>query len=265
MASSVLPEVLQEYLKFCKIRKNAEYTKIIDLSPYTWFYPSSLLPLCNMIKNNRSSMTVISPIEKVANYISVIMGTSYIASTFIPITYLPIEKKEVSAVTTQLRQWHNKGEDYGGMNAFDFLIGELIDNIYQHSKFTNASIMAQRYVSHKFSEISIFDDGISIPTCFENHNIYSTHDANAIQRAVNGLSTKEEKRGYGLNNSINFYVNVLGGSLLIVSRNGAFYTENDYHNDRKLYNLSGEYNLDGTLLTFRIPYPVKEANIYDHI
>lgn len=111
---SALPIVLQEYLKFCRIRKNAEHTKTIDLSPYNWFYPSSMLPLCNLLKSCGSSIAIISPHEKVTNYISVIMRTSYVASTYIPITYLPTEQKEVSGVITQLQKWHNNGIHYGG-------------------------------------------------------------------------------------------------------------------------------------------------------
>ncbi len=260
-----LPEILKEYLKFCIIRNIAEYTKIIDLTPYTWFYPSSMLPLCNLLKNNMGSMELRTSNESVANYISVIMEANCGASSYIPITYLPTNQKEVSSVTIQLQEWHNNGIHYGGKDAFNFLIGELIDNIYQHSKFTNASVMAQRYEKRGFSEISIFDDGISIPTCFENHGVYSTHDANAIQKAVNGVSTKNEKRGYGLNTSINLYVNGIGGSLLLISRNGALYMKNDEHKDKKLFNLSSKYALDGTLITFRIPYPVKEVNIYDYV
>jgi anti-sigma regulatory factor (Ser/Thr protein kinase) len=265
MKSSALPVVLQEYLNFCRIRNNAKQNGIIDLSPYKWFYPSSMLPLCNLLKYNGRSMMVISPYESVTNYISILMGTSYYTSTFIPITYLPKEKREVSDVITQLKKLHNNGIEYGGINAFNYLIGELIDNIYQHSEFTNASLMAQRYEKKGFTEISIFDDGISIPTCFENHGLYSTHDANAIQKAVNGLSTKDESRGYGLNTSIKLYVNGVAGSLLLVSRQGAFYLEHDRQNDEQLYNLSSQYGLDGTLITFRIPYPVKEVNIYDYI
>lgn len=92
----------------------------------------------------------------------------------------------------------------------------------------------------------------------------SKHDADAIRKAVNGLSTKDKTRGFGLNTSINLYVNGVGGSLLLVSRNGAFYMDND-EIDEKLYNLSSEYHLDGTLITFRIPYPAKEVNIYDYV
>ncbi len=264
MPSSILPVVLQEYLNFCKIRENSEHTKIIDLSPYNWFYPTSMLPLCNLLKN-RGSMIVISPHERVSNYISIIMGTSYGSSTYIPITYLPKEQNEVSGVINQLQKWHNNGIYYGGMNAFSFLIGELIDNIYQHSDFTNASVMAQRYEGKGFTEISIFDDGISIPACFENHGLYSTHDATAIRKAVNGLSTKDQMRGFGLNTSVNLYVNGVGGSLLLVSRNGALYMGGDEYNEGNLYNLPSKYGLGGTLITFRIPYPAQEVNIYDYI
>jgi hypothetical protein len=224
-----------------------------------------MLPLCNLIRTNTGSMAVISPYENVTNYISVLMGTNYGVSTYIPITYLPKEQKEAVRVINQLQKWHNNGVYYGGINAFNFLIGELIDNIYQHSEFTNASIMAQRYEKKGFSEISIFDDGVSIPTCFERHGLYSSHDSIAIQKAVNGLSTKDQTRGYGLTSSINLYVNGVGGSLLLISRNGAIYIKGDGHNDGNLYNLSGKYGLKGTLITFRIPYPVQEVNIYDYI
>jgi hypothetical protein len=265
MTVSDLPVVLQEYLKFCKICKNAERTNIIDLSQYTWFYPSSMLPLCNLLKNNRGSMKVIAPHERVNNYISVIMGTSFNALSYIPITYLPKDQKEVNRMITQLLKWHNNGIYYGGINAFSFLIGELIDNIYQHSEFTNASVMAQRYEQKGFAEISIFDDGISIPMCFEKHGKYSSQDSIAIQKAINGFSTKNEMRGYGLNTSINLYVKGLKGSLLLVSRNGAFYRDSYDYDGEKLYNLQSEYSLGGTLITFRIPYPVQEVDIYDYI
>jgi anti-sigma regulatory factor (Ser/Thr protein kinase) len=235
-----LPVVLQEYLKFCEIREKAEQTRTIDLSSYSWFYPSSMLPLCNLIKINMGSMVVMSPHASVTRYISILMGSGYGTSSYIPITYLPKDKSEVVDVVKQLQTWHNNGIHYGGMDAFNFLIGELIDNIYQHSEFKNASVMAQRYESKSFAEISIFDDGISIPTCFEKHGLRSTSDAIAIRKAINGLSTKDETRGFGLNSSINLYVNGIGGSLLLISRNGAIYKSSDDY-EGNLYNLSGKY------------------------
>lgn len=220
------PELLNEYLKFCRIRENSISNGIIDISSFDWFYRTSMLPLGNLIKKGK--YPCFSPFDKVTNYISILLGTSFIkSSSFVPITFLPKYETSAIAVINQLSEWHSGGKVYGGKNAFMFLIGELIDNIYQHSEFINASVMAQKYEKKGIAEIAILDDGISIPNCFEKNKIPFEDDSKAIQKAINGFSTKSKERGYGLNSSINLYVNGLKGKLLIVSRNGAIYKEHD--------------------------------------
>ena len=84
---------------------------------------------------------------------------------------------------------------------FYFLIRELIGNIYEYSGFSNASMMAQIYKQKRFVEITILDDGISIPGCFEKHGNVISSDSDAIISAINGkISTKteDEPRGFGL-------------------------------------------------------------------
>ena len=257
------PETLQEYIKYCTIRDNALNSNTIDLSQYHWFYPSCLLPLANFLKDNIHSMDYIPPTHFVANYIDTIMNCSYLSdSTYMPILNLPKKQSELSDLTQKLEEFHNKGIDYGGRNAFNYLITELMNNIYDHSKFNNASVMAQRYENKHFFEISIYDDGMSIPTCFEEHNFSFSHDSHAIADALNGMSTKGDGRGYGLGTTANLYVNGIGAELMIVSRNGALYKKSD---DEILYKLKSSYNLDGTLITIRVPYPALEVNIYKYI
>ena len=257
------PETLQEYIKYCTIRDNALNSNTIDLSQYYWFYPSCLLPLANFLKDNINSMDYIPPTYSVANYIDTIINCSYLSdSTYMPILNLPKKQSELSDLTQKLEEFHNKGIDYGGRNAFNYLITELMNNIYDHSKFNNASVMAQRYEKKQFFEISIYDDGMSIPTCFEEHNFSFSHDSHAIADALNGMSTKGDGRGYGLGTTANLYVNGIGAELMIVSRNGALYKKAD---DEILYKLKSSYNLDGTLITIRVPYPALEVNIYEYI
>ena len=262
ISRSDYPLLLQEYLKFCEIRKKSNNFNLIDLSPYDWFYPTCLLPLGKLLKENESPIKYISPVYNVAHYISIIMGTTHsIESTYVPIMYLPGNERDARDIINRLQILYNNGKDYGGINAFNFLIEELIDNIYTHSDFSVASVMAQRYEKKGFVEISIFDDGISIPTCFEKHGIF-LDDCTAIIKAVNGLSTKNETRGYGLNSTTNLYVNGLSGEFLLVSRNGALYKN---QNEEKLFNLIDGYNLPGTLISIRVPYPVPEVDIHAYI
>jgi hypothetical protein len=260
----MIPEIVQEYMKFCRIREKSKTTNIIDLSSCSWFYPTSLLPLANFLRDNMRSMEYISPPDNVSNYISIIMERSFLeGSTYIPITNLPKNGSQIKDILNNLRTIYDNGEDYGGANCFNYLIGELIDNVYEHSEFSTAWVMAQKYINKRFVEISILDDGISIPGCFEKHDAYFSDDCIAIASAINGKSTKDDGRGFGLGSSVKLYVDGLGGELLLVSRNGALYK----NRDKELgYTTGNAYQLHGTLISIRVPYPVLQIdNIYDYI
>lgn len=258
------PKLLQEYIKFCKIREKAERTNIIDLSSCSWFYPTSLLPLADFLKDNTGSMKYVPPIDNNVNtYLSTIMKRHYSReSTYIPITYLPKDGNLQEDAINSLQTLYDAGKDYGGANCFMFLIGELIGNIYEHSEFSNASMMAQIYKKKHFVEITILDDGISIPGCFEKHGNTIRSDHDAILSAINGeITTKpeDEKRGYGLRSSVNIYVDGGGGQLLLVSRNGAVYKNRD---NKFVYNTETANQMSGTLISIRAPYPVPQVDFY---
>ena len=260
----MIPEIVHEYMKFCKIREKSKTTNIIDLSSCSWLYPTSLLPLANFLRDNMRSMEYIPPPDNVSDYISIIMERSFLeGSTYIPITNLPKNGSQIKDVLNNLRTIYDNGEDYGGANCFNYLIGELIDNVYEHSEFSTAWVMAQKYINKRFVEISILDDGISIPGCFEKHDAYFSDDCIAIASAINGKSTKDDGRGFGLGSSVKLYVDGLGGELLLVSRNGALYKNRDKEFG---YNTGNAYQLHGTLISIRVPYPVLQIdNIYDYI
>ena len=260
----MVSELLQEYIKFCKIREKAKRTNIIDLSSYSWFYPTSLLPLANFLRDNKNSMKYIPPPDNVGKYISIIMNRSFLeGSTYIPITDLPKDESQMKDILKKIRTLYDDGKDYGGANCFNYLIGELIDNVYEHSGFSTACVMAQKYMNKGLVEISILDNGISIPGCFEKHGIHFSDDNIAITSAINGSSTKDGERGFGLGSSVKLYVDGVGGELLLVSRNGALYKDR-YR--EVLYNTAGMYQLHGTLISIRMSYPVPQIdNIYDYI
>ena len=260
----MIPEIVQEYMKFYKIREKSKRTNIIDLSSCSWFYPTSLLPLANFLRDNISSMEYISPPDNVSNYISIITKRNFLeGSTYVPITNLPKNKSQTKDVINNLQTIYKNGEDYGGANCFNYLLGELIDNVYEHSEFSTAYVMAQKYINKRFVEISILDDGISIPGCFEKHDAPFSDDYIAIASAINGKSTKDDARGFGLGSSVKLYVDGLGGELLLVSRNGVLYKNKD---KELVYNTESAHQLHGTLISIRVPYPVPQiGNMYDYI
>lgn len=278
---SEYPKLLLEYFKYCKVRNLALKSDIVDLSKYRWIYPIFLVPLCNLMITN--DFAFIPPLNSNAkNYIETVITTEYSSkSTYVPLQPLPINYKESGSVLSNLQEWCDQGKYYGGLTAFSYLFSELIDNIYQHSEFDHAYVIAQSYPRKGFSEVCIFDDGISIPKSFENHNIMFKSDAYAISRAINGYSTKEDNRGNGLNSTIDMYTKDGNAEALIVSRNGIFYKKNRL--PAKLYNtelmnnkddiITADYAifnddyvppLEGTLISIRMPYPTAkiEAQLY---
>ncbi len=211
-------------------------------------------------------MEYVPPINNnVDNYISTIMKRNSRGVTYMPITYLPKDENLQEDAISELQTLYGYGRDYGGANFFIFLIGELIGNIYEHSEFSNASMMAQIYKRKSLVEITILDDGISIPGCFEKYGIAVPSDYDAILSAINGtISTKteDEPRGFGLRSSVRSCMGGIDAQLLLVSRNGALY-KNRYK--EIVYNIEGANQLIGTLISIRAPYPVPQVNIYDHI
>lgn len=69
----------------------------------------------------------------------------------------------------------------------------------------------------------IADNGISIRNSFKNAGYPFENDCDALIKAVNGLSTKNDlgyiERGTGLNNTINIIVNGINGEFLLISCN----------------------------------------------
>jgi len=84
------------------------------------------------------------------------------------------------------------------------------------------------------------------------HEIHYENDADAIDKAVNGISTKDEfrHRGWGINTIVNIFTKGANGEIFIASRNGAIYISS---NDPLLYKLGDKYRIDGTLISLRIP------------
>lgn len=141
-------------------------------------------------------------------------------------------------------------------------MSELIDNIYQHSYFTRALIMGQRYDHKGFIVLTFYDDGsITIPQTFKENGF--NHEASyAIREALNGVSTKNNDRGFGLRTSLNLFTKGLNSDFFVVSGNGAVHSAKTGDN---LYRLTESRGLNGTLISVRIPKDMPKIDIYDYV
>lgn len=256
----------KEYLKYCNLKEIALNTKTLDLSNISWFFPTCLLPLGIFIKEHKE-IHVIPPIDiEVAKYFNIIMKDKIdsVKRSYIPIVEILPNKKLIEKNLDSLIS--NKDYNMGSLNAFAYFIGELITNIYEHSKFSTAYIIAQRYNQKNFTEIGIIDNGISIPGSYEIKG-FNFSDIKALEEAIQGLSTKYNdieysERGYGLRTSLNLLTEGFEAKCLIVSRGVGLIANK---NNRFFYKMKEKDIFNGTLISTRFYNNIREVNVYAYI
>ncbi|MHA2166744.1 MAG: ATP-binding protein [Candidatus Hodarchaeales archaeon] len=149
----------------------------------------------------------------------------------------------------------------GGMTTFAQVLNELTDNIYEHSKFSHAYIAAQSYPNLKYTEVTIIDNGISIPSSYEINNITIEDDIDGLSKALDGISTKSSERGFGLSTTLRVLRKALNSECLIISRGAELIADKKNMNMRSL---PQNEIFNGTLISARIPYNLKKVNYYDY-
>lgn len=147
------------------------------------------------------------------------------------------------------------------IQSIDFLLYEILLNIYKHSKFKNAYIQFIIRDSDKI-DICIIDDGIGIPGSFKEASFDFENDCESIYGAINGKTTDKEKynlHGRGLNSSARITSLGFDGEMLIASGTGICIINK---NGAKTY--LNENKIKGTFIIIRINNK-KIDNIYDYI
>lgn len=140
-----------------------------------------------------------------------------------------------------------------------YFLGELIDNIYEHSESPNGYLFSQFLEHEGCIDLCIADTGITIFRSYEKAGLFQAEigqdESEALRMANEGRSTKNrpgaESRGYGISTSKRMLVEGLGGSFFMIS-GGAFhrYEKNslNYYAEVKDF-----FHWNGTLILLRIP------------
>ncbi|MFA0834249.1 MAG: ATP-binding protein [Methanobacterium formicicum] len=258
-----MPELVDNFVKFCSIRsehnKRRNPERILDLTDHNFFYPTTLLPTLEFRDKNSLSV-LLNP--RTHGYVRTILYPSkWPNKTYVPFRVLrPFERSGKEKILEEIFKLMD--HSYGGKMALDLLLYEFTDNIYEHSEFSRAFIMAQKYPKKEFTEICFYDNGISIPGNFSKYGIDYTNDQDAVKKAIEGTSTKDEfaERGWGINRLVEMFIKEANGEIFIASRNGGVYVDK---NKPRLYKLGNTYKIHGTLLSLRISK--SDIDIYPYI
>lgn len=148
------------------------------------------------------------------------------------------------------------------LNTMKFIFYELTGNIYDHSKFSEACISGRLH-NGKYDFI-INDNGISIIDSFRNADYAFENECDALVKAVNGLSTKNDigyiERGTGLNNTVNIVVNGFKGEILIISSHASLYLGNE----KIIVQKTPKNFKNGTTIHIRVDLSSK-INMYNYL
>jgi hypothetical protein len=264
-----IPELLSHYLEFCAYRDEGALNGSIDLTECSFIRPTTLVPLAATAKINNWSLEIDAN-TPVGGYLSFMLGRVNEKAggrTYVPPIQLPQRQDQCNDVLQALYDMRDSSVLFAkNTDAYSYVIGELVDNIYEHSEFGYASVMAQKYriSTPRSIELCFFDNGITIPGSYEKigRTFPPALHYKAILNAISGKSTKKEQgRGYGLGSNVTMFRNA-GGNVLIVSGSGAVFLDKT---NVSSYALKPSHSLSGTLISLTVPDRVVNLKLYQYV
>jgi len=246
---------------------------VLDLSEINWVLPCAIILISGKLQEilaKGAEVDYVSPKnKKVKEWLSNIgfpLGKTKDGSTYISIKHFTNNLSNSNQVNEEanslLQKIQNRIPNNFGSSIL-YILGELSDNVDQHSQFTHASLMAQYFPRKNHLDVAVFDNGISIPLNFEKNKIDFKMDSEAIKKALFGeVTTKknEKMRAYGLKTCKNIS-QAIEGELYFISRKGIAMLKRD---EEEFYDFK-DLSLDGTFIYFRLNTPKNKFDIYPYV
>lgn len=202
--------------------------------------------------------------------------------TYFPIIRLVLKNLSKADISRRLGQLHTKYLDLIKSNiiadqrflelitnnTFGLLLGEIFDNIEEHSEAENVYLFAQYWFKTNACEICVLDDGQGIYKSLRKagRNVKDSEDA--LRKILEtGLSAKTEfgiiKRATGIKNIRSAIINKeINGEFFIMSGDSIFL--DSAIQGEKFIKLT-KYFWNGTIATLRLNRPVSRYNLYNYV
>lgn len=251
MQQDNLPDLLGQYMMYNAIVEKCQSAQKIDLENAAHLRPTCLLPLLVFVKSNVPPMKLIGPLEaQLSKIVQLTLGSSAGCVNYEPQAPFVVLPRSSSHFNPFFQRICDMCGTCGNMEKFRVMVDELTNNIYLHSRFDNAMVMAQHLSPSRNIELGIIDDGITIGGSLRNAGMM-LEDGSALNAAVNGLSSRKEAgRGFGLSGSISTLIGDFNANVLLVS--GQAIMHFDQHGP-KGFIMRESMKLHGTLISIRLP------------
>lgn len=168
----------------------------LDLSEVKWVLPCSVILISGKLME----------ILKKGAEVSYLPPKNLKVKEWLPNIGFPLSKKSDGDTFVSLKHFSNNPNNKNQVNeesnalmgsmenkipntfgsSIKYILGELADNMDEHSNFTFASLMAQYYPKKEHLDIAVLDNGITIPFNFEKNNISFNKDSEALKKAISG-------------------------------------------------------------------------------
>lgn len=270
-----LPSQALSFLKALEGLNSAEKVTF-DLNQINWCYPMLILPLAAYISDTGSELVM--PVDKISSYLTVIKfpkGVNSVSSleqqmqknkSFVPISVL---SRDAGSNRDKLEQMFGEfvlgqlGSISGTSGAIYYPIGELVGNIFEHSKKDQGYIFGQLYPKKGYFDICIVDCGRGLSKAYKDEKNLDLNGEQAIREVMNGNSTKSDnERGYGVRTSKRLVCEGLNGSFILISGKSALYCDKDKQD--VIVDL-GKLCWQGVVIGYRIPIPKGPIDITPYL
>lgn len=149
----------------------------------------------------------------------------YISKTYLPVCQFDLHKSNIDDLQSILQRIikTQSGADYRIVTPLSYLLGELIDNMNEHSQGKHGYIFSQYLKKEDCIDLVLADDGITVLGSYVKAQKFldeiNGNDAEALRLANEGKSTKNlpnaENRGYGISSSKEMLSDGLHGSFFM--------------------------------------------------
>ena len=250
-----------------------------DLNSASFFHPFFLAPLVIYKQRCGKNVECVNIPVRITGYLDLVHFNTplsvntesnlkdalspYISKTYLPVCQFDLHKDNVDNLQSVLQGIIKKqsGADYRIVTPLSYLLGELIDNMNEHSSGEHGYIFSQYLKKENCIDLVLADDGITILGSYVKANKYISeingNDAEALKMATEGRSTKNlpnaENRGYGISSSKKMLSDGLQGSFFMLS-GGAFHRHDS--SGSVFVRLPSSIYWDGTIILMRIPVKV---------
>ena len=262
----------------------------LDLSEVGFVYPSFVIPLISALRRAKftghdvtvlhcptylksigfDKLGVQSADMRKSEFIAFM--ESYSAKHFIPVVVFPISGSRVDDNGVIFSTIDNILGKQGRirpnvLSGIKYILGEITDNVLEHSCGTAGFVFAQLYPKKGYVDICIGDDGITLLGSYRKSGLGEfASDAEAMKAANSGVSTKNlanaENRGFGITTTRKMAVAGMGGQYIMMSGNAIYMQDKE---NGEIASVTDNFRLNGTVVALRVPLERKEFYYLNYV